>query len=124
MRPDEFQSICTRRSFLAQCAGGVGAVALWHLLARDGYAATSKSPHFAPTAKRVIFLFMEGGPSQIDLFDPKPEMRKWDGQPLPESMRQGLRFAFIKPTSKVWASTRTFDRYGQAGIEISDWLPH
>ncbi len=112
-------TIHTRRSFLNECAGGIGAIALWHLLAHDGYArpVTSK-------AKSVIFLFMEGGPSQIDLFDSKPEMRKWDGQPLPDSMREGLRFAFIKPTAKVWASTRTFARHGQSGMEISDWLPH
>jgi hypothetical protein len=67
---------------------------------------------------------MAGGPSQVDLFDPKPQMKKWDGQPLPPSMTEGLRFAFVKPTSKVWASPREFTRHGQAGMEFSDWLPH
>ena len=66
---------------------------------------------------------MAGGPSQIDLFDPKPEMKKWEGQPLPESMRKGLKFAFIKPTSKIWASPRVFTHHGQSGIEFCDWLP-
>jgi hypothetical protein len=112
-----------RRTFLSECAGGIGALALWNLLARDGYAAAN-GPHFEPTAKSVIFLFMEGGPSQVDLFDPKPALQKWNGQSLPESMREGLRFAFIKPTSKIWASNRPFRPHGQSGIEMSDWLPH
>jgi hypothetical protein len=83
----------------------------------------AEKPHFTPRARSVIFLFMEGGPSQLDLFDPKPGMRKLDGQPLPESMRAGLRFAFIKSNAKVWASTRPFSRHGRSGAELSDWLP-
>jgi hypothetical protein len=134
MMPGESTAIHTRRRFFSECAGGIGAIALWHLFARDAYAADPKLPgprplaprqaHFPPKARNVIFLFMEGGPSQIDLFDPKPQMRKYDGQPLPESMREGLRFAFIKPTARIWASRRTFARHGQTGTEISDWLPH
>src|SRR5262245_34668549 len=105
-----FHIIQTRRSFLSECAGGIGAIALWHLLEREGRTAEPpkpsnplerKPPHFAPRAKNVIFLFMEGAPSQIDLFDPKPDLHKWNGQSLPESMRRNLRFAFIKPTAKV-----------------------
>jgi len=111
----------TRRAFLSSHACGIGSMALWSLLARDARAATT---HHPARARRVIFLFMEGGPSQLDLLDPKPEMAKWDGQPLPESMRGHLRFAFIKPTAKVWASRRPFRRHGRAGIEISDWLPN
>lgn len=110
-------------------------IALWNLLALEDRTASARerlpsvnplkprAPHFAPKAKNVIFLFMAGGPSQIDLFDPKPEMRKWEGQPLPESMRKGLRFAFIKPTSKIWASPRVFTHHGQSGMEFCDWLP-
>ena len=81
---------------------------------RDGQAATRtdplapKQPHFAPKAKNVIFLFMEGAPSQIDLFDPKPELQKWHGKPLPESMTKDLKLAFIKPTAAVLASPRKF----------------
>jgi hypothetical protein len=123
----------SRRAFLRDCAGGIGTMALFNLLARDGYAGPvdpianpmrPKKPHFLPRAKNVIFLFMEGGPSQLDLFDPKPEMQKLDGQSLPESMRKDLRFAFIKPTAKVWSSPRTFKKFGQSGMEFSDWLPH
>ena len=131
-----FRQIQTRRSFFTECAGGIGVTALWHLLAAEGLAASPQKslpdinplklrpPHFAPKAKNVIFLFMAGAPSQLDLFDPKPEMAKWDGQPLPESLRKGLKLAFIKPTAKVWASPRVFTRHGESGVEISDWLPH
>ncbi len=125
----DFQRIQGRRDFLAQCAGGIGIAALWNLLAADGYAEAGanplapKAPHFPAKAKNVIFLFMEGGPSQIDLFDPKPEMKKLDGQVLPESLRKNLRFAFIKPTAKVWASPQTFTKHGQSGLEFSALLP-
>lgn len=124
---DQHQRFLARRSFLRNCTGGLGSIALWNLLASDGYATdplAPKKPQFIPRAKNVIFLFMEGGPSQIDLFDPKPEMAKLDGQSLPESMRQSLRFAFIKPTAKVWASRRTFRKCGQSGLDVSDWMPH
>src|SRR4051794_22651798 len=95
-----------RRNFLSRCGGGVGIAALAHLLAKEGLSGPErelpstnplkpKPPQFDAKAKSVIFLFMEGGPSQIDLFDPKPEMQKWNGQSLPDSMRKNLRFAFI-----------------------------
>lgn len=117
-----------RRAFLRECAAGVGNIALWNLFAQEGSAASdplaAKPPHFPARAKNIIFLFMEGGPSQIDLFDPKPEMSKLDGESLPESLRKELRFAFIKPTAKVWASRRTFRQYGQSGMEFSEWMPH
>src|SRR3982751_4865869 len=104
-------------------------IALSQLLARDASASVDSNPlaakpgHFPARAKNVIFLFMEGGPSQLDLFDPKPDLTKLDGQSLPESMRKNLRFAFIKPTAKVWASRRPFQKYGQSGMEFSDWMP-
>ncbi|MCZ6514370.1 MAG: DUF1501 domain-containing protein, partial [Acidobacteria bacterium] len=131
-----FRQIQTRRSFFTECAGGIGVTALWHLLALDGLAASPQKglpdinplklrpPHFTPKAKNVIFLFMAGAPSQLDLFDPKPEMARWDGQPLPESLRKGLKLAFIKSTAKVWASPRVFTPHGESGLELSDWLPH
>ncbi|HWB95364.1 MAG TPA: DUF1501 domain-containing protein [Bryobacteraceae bacterium] len=129
----EFTKIQTRRSFFEHSAGGVGILALAHLLAGEGRTAEStpavnplapRKPHFPATAKNVIFLFMEGAPSQLDLFDPKPGLRKWDGQSLPESMTRNLRLAFIKPTAKVMASPRTFQPHGQCGTELSDFLPH
>jgi hypothetical protein len=104
-------------------------VALSQLLAAEGRAderdpLAPKPPQFTPRAKNVIFLFMEGGPSQLDLFDPKPELAKLNGEPLPESLRKGLRFAFIKPTARVWASRRPFRQFGNSGMEFSDWLPN
>ena len=134
----QFQQIQNRRRFLQECAGGIGMIALWNLLGLDGLTAsaapqglpevnplTPRMPHFAPQAKNVIFLFMAGAPSHLDLYDPKPEMKKWEGQSLPESMRKQFgNLAFIRPTAKVWASPRAFRRYGQSGTEFCDYLPH
>jgi hypothetical protein len=125
------QSLRSRRRFLQDSAVGLGIVGLWHLLVADGFGSTldpgalaPTKPHFQPRAKNVIFIFAEGGPSQFDLFDPKPEMKKWDGQSLPESLTKDLKLAFIKPTAQVWASPCPFKRYGQSGMDFSDWLPH
>jgi len=136
MNIEDFYCIQNRRRFLQECAGGLGTIALWNLLALDGRAGhpveglprvnplEPKSPHFAARAKNVIFLFMEGGPSQLDLFDPKPELQKWGGHALPESMTKNLDLAFIKPTAKIWPCPREFKRYGQCGTELTDWTPH
>ncbi len=132
----DFLRIRTRRRFLDNVLGGLGSAALAHLLAvegRSGAAATDpmganpmapRAPHFAPRAKNVIFLFMGGAPSQIDLFDPKPELHKWNGKPLPDSIAKSLRLAFIKPTAKVLASRRKFQPAGRCGTQLSEWLPH
>src|ERR1700716_3340382 len=95
---DQFQKIQSRRKFFRECAGGLGTMALAGLLERDGLAASAgsanplapKLPPLPATAKNVIFLFMEGGPSQLDLFDPKPELAKWNGKPLPPSITKDL----------------------------------
>ena len=129
-----------RRSFLTTSAYGVGGMALASLLAKDGYSAgianppqdgsnplsvqQAKRPHFAPRAKKVIFLFMGGGPSQLDLFDPKPEMQRLNGQAVPESFLKTLADSVIKGGASVMASPRKFTRYGQCGMEFSDFLPH
>jgi hypothetical protein len=131
MNPDEFRRIQTRRSFFQECAGGIGIIALAELMAREGRAAAPeinplapKKPHFAPKAKNVIFMFMEGGPSQLDLFDPKPELQKWSGKPLPPSLTKDLHLAFTKPNAAVLASPRTFQPYGKCGMQFSDYIPH
>src|ERR1043166_3668464 len=110
-----FEQIQSRRRFFRDCAGGIGTTALAQLRASEGRAASPavnplapKKPQFPAKAKNVIFMFMEGGPSQIDLFDPKPGLQKWSGQPLPPSMTKGLRLAFTKPNAAVLASPRTF----------------
>jgi Protein of unknown function (DUF1501) len=128
----------TRRHFFGQCAVGLGQMALASLL-RDGkiHAAQStqpvnplapKSPHFAPKAKSVIYLFMAGGPSQLDLFEHKPKLVELSGKPIPESFMKGKRFAFMDSFSrdvpKLLGSRRQFQRYGQSGRYISECLPH
>src|SRR5215510_13667744 len=127
----------TRREFLWQTGAGFTGVALTGLLSADGFfgdaAAAAgghvnplapKPPHFPGKARSVIFLFMAGGPSQIDLFDPKPRLQQLDGQPIPESYVKDKRFAFIRGTPKLLGSKRKFARYGNSGAEIADVLPH
>ena len=107
----------TRRQFLARGSLGLGAAALSSLT-------TTAAPHFAPKAKRVIYLHMSGAPPHLDLFDPKPELVKRNGQDAPESALKGKRFAFTSGVPKLLGSPRKFGRYGQAGIAMSDALPH
>ncbi|MFO0903023.1 MAG: DUF1501 domain-containing protein [Pirellulales bacterium] len=118
-----------RRRFLANAGYGLGAAALWQLLAQDGHAEPSplapRAPHFKPRATACIFIFLEGAPSQLDLFDPKPKLKELDGHPLPESLTKSVRFAFIKKESAVlMGSPRKFTRHGQSGMQFSDLLPH
>jgi hypothetical protein len=127
----QFRAIQTRRSFFRECAGGIGTIALAQMLEREGRGAAveqnplaPRQPHFAPRAKNVIFMFMEGGPSQIDLFDPKPELQKWHGKPLPPELTKDLRLAFTKPNAAVLASPRVFTPQGQSGTAFSDYIPH
>ena len=121
-------SEASRREFLLRGGAGFGALALTGMLARDqAFAATNphaaKQPHFAPTAKRVIFLFMEGGPSHMDLFDPKPLIQKLAGQRMPDSFKRPIT-AMGESESPILASQRQWKRHGQSGLWISDWLPH
>ncbi|MCE2861396.1 MAG: DUF1501 domain-containing protein [Opitutaceae bacterium] len=125
----------TRRYFLGQCTGvSLGAMALSSLLGR-AQAATSSAgdaiglpglPHFAPKAKRVIFLTQSGGPSQIELFDEKPGLMKWAGVELPDSVRRGQRVTTMTANQKqlIKPAATTFARHGQSGATISEWLPH
>ncbi len=123
----------TRRHFFERCGIGVGAIALQNLLTGDGLGMepssnplAPKAPHFAPRAKRVIFLFMAGGPSQLDMLDYKPELNRLNGQPIPESYVAGKRFAFMDSShrSDLLGTRRTFAQYGQTGSWVSDLLPH
>tara|TARA_R110000850_G_scaffold205605_9_gene331777 strand:+ start:350 stop:1801 length:1452 start_codon:yes stop_codon:yes gene_type:complete len=115
-----------RRRFFATGASGLGTLALASLMKQDGLlGAEPQLAHFAPRAKRCIYLFMEGGPSQMDLFDPKPRLNELDGQPMPESLLKDIKFAFIqKEAARIMGSPRTFKRYGECGMELSDLLPH
>src|SRR5262249_15086079 len=128
----------TRREFLSRAGAGFGLLALASLLDRDGLLAASSTlqpltpsttplaprpPHFAPRVRSVIFLFMSGGPSHVDLFDPKPELVRLAGQPIPES------FGVFKTRrnvarNKLLPPLRPFRKHGQSGIEVSELLPH
>jgi hypothetical protein len=128
----------TRRDFLVSTARGVGGVALASLLAGDGLLAAGtgkgesdlnplapRPPHFPAKAKRCIFIYMEGGVSQLDLFDPKPKLTELNGQKLPESLTKNVRFAFLeKDSARLLGSPYKFVRYGQCGMEMSEMLPH
>jgi len=124
----------TRREFLARGGAGFGALALAHLLQSEASGAAGKAagatnplaarkPHFAPRAKSVIFLFMEGGPSHLDTFDPKPLLNKLAGQPLPASFGEVIT-AMGEARSPLLASQRTWKQHGESGLWVSDWLPH
>src|SRR5262249_46713864 len=119
----------SRREFLERSGLGFGALAASFLLARDGFAAPSVAPgnpfapkpqHFKAAGKSVIFLFMHGGPSHVDTFDPKPLLAKLDGKPVPPSFGK-VDFQFTKMEKvPLMASRRTFKPRGQSGVEISD----
>jgi hypothetical protein len=130
----------TRRHFFRESAIGIGGIALASLLdeklfadgrpspvgrapAGERDALAVRPPHFAPRAKRIVYLFMAGAPSQVDLLDPKPKLRQHDGQAIPEEIVKGERFAFIKGTPRLLGSPYTFERCGASGIEVSSLLP-
>ncbi|MCI0388750.1 MAG: DUF1501 domain-containing protein [Acidobacteria bacterium] len=119
----------TRRHFFGQTGFGIGALALSSLLNENLFAVGEANtlphgPHFKPKAKRIIYLFMAGAPSQLDLFDHKPKLKQYDGQPIPQEFIEGERFAFIKGTPRLLGSPFNFKRYGKSGNELSDILPH
>ena len=116
----------TRRAFLHRSGVGLGAAALGGLLGQ-ALGAAGGAPlqtHFAPRAKRVIYLHMVGAPSQLDLFDHKPALERYDGRPAPDEFIKGKRFAFLRGHPKIAASRHAFHRHGQSGAEISELLPH
>jgi hypothetical protein len=128
----------TRRDLFANMGTGISGAALAMLLARDGFASEAGSeaaaargltglPHFTPKAKRVIYLFQSGAPSQIDLFDPKPKLADRRGSELPDSIRQGQRLTGMtsrQASFPIAPSKFRFARHGQSGAWISELLPH
>src|SRR6185436_16786911 len=128
----------TRRHFFGQCAVGLGQMALASLLRNGSIRAgestqpinplASKAPHFPSKAKSIIYLFMAGGPSQLDLFEHKPKLVELTGKPIPESFLKGKRFAFMDSFSrdvpKLLGSRRQFQRCGHSGRYVSECLPH
>jgi hypothetical protein len=135
MNPEHALRDLTRRHFFSRCSMGVGSIALASLMAERGLAAPvprmrnplePKPPHFPAKAKNVIFLFMAGGPSQLEMWEHKPKLTELNGQPIPESFTKGKRFAFMDSSHRndLLGSKRTFKQHGQSGAWVSDYLPH
>ena len=125
----EYRKILSRRHFFKECGVGLGSIALASLLNQNSIGAAQqlpanplapKKPPLTPRAKRVIYLFQAGAPSQLDLFDNKPGLVKYNGKPVPKELVQGNTFAFIKPDAGLYASEFKFARHGQAGAEMSE----
>jgi hypothetical protein len=125
----------TRRWFFRDCGVGVGKIALASLLTdviRARAAGPSiavnplapRKPHFAPKARSVIHLFMAGAPSQLDLFDYKPTLARYEGKPIPPEIIKGQRYAFIRPDAACLGPQYKFAKHGQCGAEISEIMPH
>ncbi len=123
----------SRRHFFQDCGVGIGALALGTLLgdeglqgatAQVGNAMQPKRSMFAPRCKNVIYLFMAGGPTQLELFDYKPLLAKYNGQEPPAEFMKGKRFAFLKGNEKLLGPYFKFGQYGQSGAWLSDLLPH
>jgi hypothetical protein len=128
----EDPALVTRRWFFRQCGVGLGTIALGDLLRQAGHAAPvslrdpleAKNPPFTARAKRVVFLFMAGGPSQPELFDYKPQLAKFDGTLPPPELIAGYRAAFIEPSTKLLGPKFKFAKHGKCGAELSELLPH
>jgi hypothetical protein len=122
----------SRREFLTSSASGLGAIALAAMLSEDGLCTAESSPaslppkpgHHARRARAGIFIFLAGGPSQVDLCDPKPILREHEGESLPESIAQGKRFAFIDTKAKLKASRYRFAKHGECRMDFSELIPH
>ena len=120
----------SRRHFLGRCSIGLGSMALASLTAQAAPTMTNplapKPTHHAAKAKNVIFLFMAGGPSQLDMFEHKPLLTELNGKPIPESFTEGKRFAFMDSSHRtdLLATRRSFAQYGDNGTWVSDLLPH
>ena len=136
MDPQSLRTFLTRRTFLGRAATGVGVAALANLLGDDLLAQVAAPravpglpglPHLPPKAKRVIYLFQGGGPSQMDLFDYKPELQKWNGTDLPDSIRKGQRLTGMTATQATFPivpSLFQFAQHGQSGAWVSELMPH
>src|SRR5579884_797267 len=135
MAPTTRPALLSRRDMLRQAGLGFGTWALLDLLTRDGRLVAApaaaarnplaaKAPHAPARAKHVIFLFMQGGPSHIDTFDPKPLLNRMHGQPLPADVVAGLQLQFTKNDAAILGSPQTFRKCGHSGLEIADTYPH
>src|SRR5215813_12772401 len=125
----------TRRHFFRQAGFGIGATALTALLNERLFAESVadaaapagfsvRAPHFPAKAKSIIYLFMAGAPSQVDLLDAKPKLQQYNGEPIPDEFVKGERFAFIKGRPRLLGSPYSFEKHGGSGAELSRLLPN
>ena len=121
----------TRRHFLKQCSTGMGMMALGSMLGscdnsskQQNEDILTKISEILPKAKRVIYIHKAGSPSQLELFDYKPELVKWHGKDCPEELLKGKTFAFIRGVPKMLGPQGKFSQYGESGAWVSDYLPH
>lgn len=123
-RPSHYESAQSRRQFLCRAGGGFGAIALAGLMAEERKlsAAATVRTHFVPKARNVIFLFMDGGPSHLDTFDPKPRVNEFAGQPLPPTIKRRITPMGVNENGLL-PSLRKWKQYGESGIPVSDWYP-
>src|SRR5262249_50254335 len=128
------EPVSSRRDFLLRAGGGFGALALLSLLSQEAARAGSEEkaltnplaprpPHFKAHAKSVIWCFLDGGPSHLDLFDPKPGLQKLAGQPLPDTFKRPVTAMGNTAYTPLLATKRTFKQHGKSGIWVSDWYP-
>src|ERR1700722_19900082 len=130
--PPHYKPFSSRRDFLARAGGGMGLLALAALMEQSQGAApplgstnplAPRPPHFKATAKSIIWIFLDGGPSHIDLFDPKPELTKLDGKPLPGTIRRPVTAMGKTALTPRLGPRRKFARHGESGLWVSDWYP-
>ena len=132
----EAKALYTRRQFFSRSVMGVGTAALASMLGRDAWAAATPArrgipglpdlPHFAPKAKRVIYLFQNGAPSHVDLFDYKPKLREWHGKQIPDELTGGKRFSTMtgnQTERPLLGEIATFAQHGKSGAWVSSFLP-
>src|SRR5437660_12853707 len=128
MTNDPDPKLASRRWFLQQCGVGMGGLAFHSLLGRDLAAATDamspRAGHHPAKAKNVIYLFMAGAPSHLELFDYKPQLAKFNGTLPPPDLIKGYRAAFINPSSKLLGPKFKFSKHGKSGAELTELLPH
>ena len=119
-------SVLSRREMLRRAGTGFGTIALSGILAEEGLASqdsSARASHFAPRAKNVVFLFMGGGPSQVDTFDPKPLLAKLDGKDVPPSIAKDVPRIARAPLKNLFGSPYSFKKHGRSGIEVSELFP-
>ena len=128
----EHEATLTRRHFFSKAASGIGVAALWSMMAQDVASSAIERllddvPHFAPKAKRVIYLFQNGAPSHVDLFDYKPKLREWVGRQIPDDLTDGKRFSTMtsgQTDRPCLPEITNFAQHGESGAWISDFLPY